>query len=183
MKLSVPAPRAVISSIGGVLFDYKRVTDFPEEHKIYFRIDARDQYDRKIDLETVYFWMGQSDESRKEVMPHFGADERSPGYDGMINLKPALVKITEFCKKNNVEKLWCYGATFDHVILMDAYKQLRVKFPVSYRDLLDMRTFVYIMPKAERPNVGTKHNALDDAINQAIWMQKIYQEYNANLQP
>lgn len=170
-------PKAVIASIGAVLFDYNEPPNMNfTDRQFYRKIDARTQPGREFNADTIYFWMNQPDAARKELTPVFKEGERKPDHSNLVPLATALQELTSFCEKNKVEKLWCYGATFDHSILMDAYKQVKAKFPVSYRDLLDMRTFVYIMPKVERPNFGTSHNALDDAINQAIWMQKIYQE-------
>ncbi len=174
-------PRAVIASIGAVLFDYKATpstsdyeTDGPNQ--FYRKIDIRSQAGREFSPDTIYFWMNQPIEARAEIIPLAPkGNEREMQYGDMVPLARALADLTEFCKVNKVEKMWCYGATFDHVILMDAYKESRQKFPVSYRDLLDMRTFVYIMPKCERPTYGVGHNALHDSINQAIWMQKIWQ--------
>lgn len=170
-------PKAVIASIGAVVFDYKAGTDYSTKYEqFYRRIDIRSQPGREYSPDTIYWWMHQSDEARKAILPVLDIDGRKMNYDGLVQLAPALAQLTEFAKIHKIEKMWCYGATFDHVILMDAYAQMHQKFPVSYRDLLDMRTFVYVMPKVERPAYGVSHNALDDCINQAIWMQKIYAE-------
>lgn len=170
-------PRAVIASIGAVAFDrtaepFKSPLEFQGE-AFYKVVDIRSQPGREYSPDTIYFWMNQPDEARKAIIPG-RITEREMNYGELTSLGSALNQLTEFCRVRKIEKIWCYGATFDHVILMDAYKDAKQKFPVSYRDLLDMRTYVYVMPKAERPTFGTTHNALDDAINQAIWMQKIH---------
>lgn len=167
-------PKAVISAIGAVCFDYKAGTDYDYKYEQFYRIiDIRSQPGRDFSPDTIYFWMLQPEVSRNELLPTMKS-ERDFDYSKLTPLAKALDDLTKFCKEHKIEKIWCYGATFDHVILMDAYKDVRQKFPVSYRDLLDMRTFVHIMPKVERPDKGTHHNALDDAINQAVWMQKIW---------
>jgi hypothetical protein len=184
-------PKAVIASIGAVVFDYKAASstsdyESPEikDSRCFYRsIDARSQPNREFSAETIYWWMKQPIAAQNTILPKLGPDNRKFIYEEMVPLAKALNELTKFVKTHNIEKMWCYGATFDHVILMDAYKEMGQSFPVSYRDLLDMRTFVYIMPKVERPDFGVSHNALDDCINQAIWMQKIWAEFNSSELP
>lgn len=170
-------PKAVIASIGAVCFNYKVGTNYNTKNEQFYKIiDARSQPNRSFDPDTIYFWMNQTYEARKAIIPKF-EEERKPNYTELVSLEQALGNLQTFCKDHKIEKIWCYGATFDHIILMDAYKELGLSFPVSYRDLLDMRTFVYIMPKVERPEMGINHNALDDASRQAVWMQRIWQNF------
>lgn len=158
-------PSSVILSIGAVMFDPLAPPRDSVEYKerFYAVCDARTQQDRTMDADTVYFWLGQE----KIAIGTLFQDQKP--------LMDCLIAFTSFLKANKVNKAWCYGATFDHVILNDAFEALQLKYPIHYRDRLDMRTYVQLMPKVPRPELtnAIAHNAFHDALIQAIWMQRI----------
>lgn len=150
--------RAVITAIGAVAFDIEGGIG----QSFYSVVDARSQPDRDFDPDTVYWWMGQEPAAVQALLRD------------QVTLVSALQGYSWFLRSVKPQKVWCYGATFDHVILDDAFRQLGLRNPTHYRDQLDLRTYLHMMGKVVKPTLGTVHNALDDAVMQAVWMQLVH---------
>lgn len=155
-------PGCDIRSIGAVVFDPESLNVL--DTSFYQAVSGGEQYGLVRDPNTVEWWDNQSEEARsafaKPVHILRGLNEFSVWY-GMLG-DPAEVT------------LWCNGPHFDEVILKAAYKACEVKHPWHYRAPRDFRT---IMEAAGWPDVhraGTYHNALDDAITQAIGVIEAY---------
>ena len=106
-----------------------------------------------IDLDTVMWWMTQSEEAKQKVVLQ-GA--RSP-------LKEALRRFHEWLPRGT--RVWGNGASFDLSILDTAYRKVGYQKPWSHLDERCYRTINSLVGRnhPERPPFeGTKHNALDD---------------------
>ena len=125
----------------------------------------------QIDTSTILWWMKQSDEARKstfegDTMPLGDACHRFAGFVNNVsghNEKDVAV--------------WGNGATFDNVIIRSAFKAVGLPVPWSFRNDKCYRTVINLLPKERQPafeRSGTSHNALDDAITQALYLQKCY---------
>lgn len=118
-----------------------------------------------IDVETIKWWMKQSDEARSEFQKE------------SVELSYALSRFGEWCDnedarerdENNcaVIELWGNGANFDNVILKAAYEATGMQAPWKFYNDRCYRTMNAMYPhiKMEK-RTGTHHNALDDAISQ-----------------
>jgi len=173
-------PKAIIAQIGAVAFRLGEVVDTPNSfdrsEKFYRTIDV-DQPGRKFDADTFYFWMMQLPEARNSVFP--------VEKENRVSLAAALVDYHDWVRGIKPEKIWCNGATFDHVILSDAFKDLHklmptVKNPTHFRDMWDQRTAIgwvkllgFDIPRPEFDYV-IMHNAMHDAAVQAIWVQRVF---------
>lgn len=160
METLATSPNAVVLSLGAVHFDPwgKGITD-----QIYFRInlDDQDKLGREIDQGTLDWWAKQDTAIMEEA---FNANDR-------ISLQDALDRFHKFawgCKT-----FWSHGATFDLVILENIYRQLTRTPPWNFWQLRDTRTLFDLGHDAEMPKGGL-HNALEDAIRQAVGVQNIY---------
>ncbi len=146
-------PGSVIASIGAVEFSDKGLG-----RQYYGRIDIRSAQEAglTIDAGTVGWWLGQSEEARRELL------------DTKHNLGGILSEFSVFVHESKAEGIWGNGATFDNVLLRTAYEIAGVKCPWHYtldrcyRTLKGLRPDI---PLAKR--TGTYHNALHDAITQA----------------
>lgn len=147
---------AAIVSIGAVRFNGKEVTD-----TFYVRLDLESvlRAGMEMDASTVLWWMGQGDEARGELT---SGDK--------VELAKALQSFSMFCKPT--DKVWGNGATFDNVILSNAYQLLDLHRPWSYKNDRCYRTVSAMHPGTEFVNVGTHHNAVDDAKAQALHLIK-----------
>jgi len=111
------------------------------------------------DAETILWWMRQSDEARSQF-------EREKG----ILLPEALIKLAAFIQPDDC--VWGNGPTFDLSILKTAYERNYLPVPWNHQNERCLRTVVALNPsiKENHEFKGTKHNALDDCINQIEYL-------------
>ena len=160
METLAVSPRAVILSLGAVHFDPYGDQIYDE---LYFKIDLDDQdkLNREIDPNTIEWWGKQDPEIMEEA---FSSDNRIP-------LTEAVERFHKFSW--GCDKFWSHGATFDLVIIEDLYRQLNKPLPWNYWQLRDTRTLFDLGYDPEMPK-NSKHDALQDAIRQAIGVQNVY---------
>jgi hypothetical protein len=158
------SPRSVVLSLGAVHFD-PRGTDINDS--IYFKIsiDDQDQLNREIDPKTIDWWSKQDPAIMEEA---FSVDNR-------ISLNDAMDRFHKFAW--GCESFWSHGATFDLVIIEDILRQLNRPLPWNYWQLRDTRTLFDLGFDPEMPQ-GQKHDALQDAIRQAIGVQNVFSKIN-----
>lgn len=166
---------AVVIGIGAVVFD-------PESQELgdtfYVEmsgdIDTQQRLGRTISGNTLNWWMGQSPEA-KAIFSKDGVspDIRTFTYD-------ALERFKSFVEANGAREavLWGNGASFDNVILRNLYTALGMVAPWEfyndrcYRTVKDLATKLHNPEFQER--IGTHHNALDDAMTQAVRLQRAF---------
>jgi exodeoxyribonuclease VIII len=149
-------PDAAIVSIGAVEFD---LTNKVLGRKFYKRVSLEDSIRAggQVDGSTVLWWMQQSVEARLELT---GESVAEP---------VALVQFAQFVAESDGEVLmWGNGAAFDNVILAQAYRRNCLDVPWSFWEDRCYRTLKNLKPEIECSRVGTHHNALDDAVSQAL---------------
>jgi exodeoxyribonuclease VIII len=154
------SPNAVVLSLGAVHFD-----PYGTGHSdsIYFRIniDDQDALGREVDPLTIEWWGRQPSDIMEEA---FSPDNR-------VSLVDAMNQFHKFAW--GCSAFWSHGATFDLVILENIYRQLNKPLPWNYWQLRDTRTLFDLGQDPEMPQ-GSKHDALQDAIRQAVGVQNIF---------
>ncbi|MCR4302266.1 MAG: 3'-5' exoribonuclease [Sulfuricaulis sp.] len=123
----------------------------------------------QIDTSTILWWMQQSDEARKSTFQ----GETMPLGDALHEFSKWIESIDKDVA------VWGNGATFDNVIIRSAFKAVGLPVPWSFRNDKCYRTVANLLPKERQPvfeRSGTAHNALDDAITQAVYLQKVWKE-------
>lgn len=159
---------AAIIAIGAVKFNpgNRQIVD-----KFYSRVDLQSCMDAgmQVNASTIMWWLQQSEAARKE-------------FTGTLPLlHTALVGFTAFMNKQTDQKemgnrVWGNGATFDNVILSNAYLALKMERPWSYRDDRCYRTIKALYPQVQLPKdtglIG--HRADHDAEFQAIHLMDIW---------
>jgi exodeoxyribonuclease VIII len=164
METLAVSPSAVVLSLGAVHFD-PYSTGYGDS--IYFRIDLDDQdtLGREVDPKTIDWWSKQDPAIMEEA---FSLDNRIPLVDAIDQFHRFAWGCSAF---------WSHGATFDLVILENIYRQLNKPLPWNYWQLKDTRTLFDLGHDPEMPQ-GSKHDALQDAIRQAVGVQNIYRKLN-----
>jgi hypothetical protein len=149
---------AVIISIGAVEFDPDTDT---LGNEFYVLVDPQSCVDTglKMDVGTVLWWMKQSDQARSAF--------NRKGYA----LAEALRLFSEWYPAG--APLWGNGATFDNVIMTNAYKACGMEQPWKFWDDRCYRTLKNLLPGISLDRKGTHHNALDDAKTQALHANKL----------
>lgn len=119
---------------------------------------------RTISISTMRWWMKQEKEAQEKTFNNkYG-----------ITLIGALIELKNFCISKSKDPdckdiiFWGNGNTFDNAIIRNACEQYGVQYPAPYYNDLDLRTFKYIFKDVdvETKNIGTAHNAVDDALYQ-----------------
>lgn len=154
------SPRAVVLSLGAVHFN-PYGNGYGD--KLYFKIDLDDQdkLGREIDPNTLDWWAKQDPAIMEEAF--------SP--EGRISLADAMDQFHKFAW--GCDCFWSHGAGFDIVILENIMRQLGRSLPWNYWQIRDTRTIFDLGFDPDMPQ-GSKHDALQDAIRQAVGVQNIY---------
>lgn len=153
---------AVICSIGACKFDIE--TGELGNH-FYRAVDMDSCVNKglKFDASTIEWWLKQSEKAREALT------------EDCISLEFALLKFGEF--KLDSINIWCH-ATFDVVILGNAYRKIGWDIPWHYRSPKDIRTLIALAEmlgcKVEKTEPTIPHNAVSDAIAQAIYCSNLY---------
>lgn len=148
-------PNAVLLSLGAVKFDLDSL-EIVSTFYLPFRLSDQQAHGRSIDLDTVRWWMGQSNEAR-EV---FESSQE-------LTNEQVLTRFNEFCSEpERVEGVWGNGAAFDNVCLTSFYRAYNIKPAWNFRQDFCYRTFRKFFSNQITDAMefkGTKHNAVDDA--------------------
>jgi len=158
------SPNAVVLTLGAVHFN-PYGTGYSD--KIYFRIniDDQDALNREVDPLTIEWWSKQDPAIMEEA---FSSDNRIP-------LADAIDQFHKFAW--GCSAFWSHGATFDLVILENIYRSLNKPLPWNFWQLRDTRTLFDLGFDPDMPT-GGKHDALEDAIRQAVGVQNMYRKLN-----
>ncbi len=156
------ASNAAIVSIGAVKFSLNDDAPNPIVDTFYCTVDAKScaALGLEISKATVEWWASQP----REVMDSLRHNA--------IPLKKAL---TDFSKWYGSKSLptWGCGASFDNVIIANAYEAAGLIRPWKYWHDRCYRTMKEIIKLDEDVRQGTYHNALDDAMHQTTHLLKI----------
>lgn len=155
---------APIVAIGGVKFDPYGDTLGDDEFYTAVDLESSMRIGMQPDASTIKWWMMQSDAARQALL-----------VEDAVDILDALTDFTVWYR--GAEKFWCRGATFDAVILGNAFQLLgQVKAPWSFRDVLDVRVLEEITGLGKTKVGGTEHHALDDARRHALDVQAAYRK-------
>lgn len=153
---------AVIMSIGAVVFDFNGGIDEKKAFYASVSIDSNLEVGRKIQEDTLIWWMGQSPEAKRVFE------------EPKVTLEAALDDLAEWFPEGACA--WSNGASFDIAMLEHAYKSGGNEVPWKFWDSRCVRTY-RSLPGAERvPKLINGHHALLDAVNQVRFVQAIHQE-------
>lgn len=153
---------AVILSIGAVRFDLD--SDEIDDAGFYasVSIDSNLEYKRRVQEDTLIWWLGQSAAAQKVF------------HEPKDTLPSSLVGLSDWIDTDNYF-VWSNGADFDLPMLAHAFTQMSMEIPWKFWNSRCLRTY-RALPGAKDvsvPRLGTHHNALQDAIYQARLAQAI----------
>mgnify|MGYP001570203984 CR=1 FL=1 len=172
------APNAAIVQIGVEFFDPLGPILYTSPSGRCWNVDLRScqKAGLHIDGDTVVWWLQQPKEAQDALLSpdplpvSLALHELATLSDG----HGFVVQWDEYC-------VWSHGATFDCVILDQAYRAVGKRTPWHFRNVRDTRTlFDLVDPNQEiaLEDVGPRHHALWDAWRQAVKMQKCYRLFN-----
>jgi hypothetical protein len=155
---------AAILTIGAVKFDpFGSEIKEPAMDSFYCRVDL-DSCDR-IGLvtndDTIAWWANQSKEAQEAA---FDPTDR-------LQIEDAFAQLYKFCW--GAKRVWSNGSCFDIMICEHVFKKVGRAIPWKFWEIRDVRTAFDLGINPQRPPV-TAHHALEDAYNQAIGIQNVY---------
>lgn len=166
-------PNSVIVALGATLFDpftTKTIDDIKVEHKFYRNIRAESciDYGMELDMGTVYWWAKQEKAAGAMI-----------NHPKPINLDTALEHFSGFVYDHVIDvdavRIWSH-ATFDYVILQNAYEKVGCEWPFKFWNACDIRTLEYVTGMGKPEFEGVPHFALDDACNQAVHVSRMLRQ-------
>jgi len=162
-------PYAPLLSIGAVAFNFD---DEPIMDLFYQPIDLESclELGMRPDAGAIKFWCDQG-EAAQMVMSHPDA----------VTLPLALDAFTDWWGSRPMS-FWGNSARFDAGLLEAAYKVCGKQIPWAWHKERCYRT-VKNLPGAQHAKLeryGTHHNALDDALSQALHLRSIYKALGFN---
>jgi len=163
------ASTAAIISIGAVEFD---IETGETGKKFYVNVELQSCLDMGMTVsgDTIMWWMKQCDEARDTLQ------EKDP-----IMIQAALMELNMFMSERGKSyQIWSRPASFDLVILANAYRILDYVIPWNFRNERCVRTLQSMRPEINIDvlRTGTHHNAIDDAIHQADYCSRIWKALN-----
>lgn len=160
------ASNGAILSIGAVRFSLEGEMD---DMAFYGSISLESNLElgRIVDEDTLRWWMRQAPqaqvvwhEPKEHIASVFQAFNEWLGTHGSMDNR----------------RMWSNGADFDLPMAASVYRQLGLPTPWHFWNNRCFRTFKTLpgAQRVKRPDVGVKHNALDDAIAQVKHAQAIH---------
>jgi hypothetical protein len=157
-------PDSTILTIGAVKFDpFGSEIKEPKMDSFYVKVDL-DSCDRiglTTNDDTIAWWANQSKE----------AQEAAFDPNGRIPIEDAFAQLYKFCW--GAKRVWANGACFDIIICEHVFRKIGKAIPWSFWEVRDVRTAFDLGINPQRPPV-TAHHALEDAWNQAVGIQNVY---------
>lgn len=153
---------SAIVSIGACVFS--SANGITSKFGIDVDLQSAIDYGGTVGGSTVLWWLSQKWEARKKLTQAKA-----------LSLPDALTEFSNWIPKGAI--VWGNGSDFDNVILKNAYRL--VDMPVPWPKFNDrcFRTMKAIFKDVQKPKrEGIAHSALDDAIFQATWILKIFEE-------
>lgn len=171
-------PGSIILSVGALLFDPFQLNTEQElrTHTFYANIAPSSQPNSHSSADTIAWWAQQSSEAQAAVQ----TDQQHIA-DVLRNLYNFLMFRGSGQQHPPAHELWANGPNFDCVLLQYAYDQYSTfSMPLPYYQHYDVRTAKELVWRHghRRPqiHIGTKHNALDDCVAQAMYVQLAHAE-------
>lgn len=159
------AADACILSIGAVKFSLETLDIEDAGFYASISVDSNLEHRRRIQEDTLIWWMKQAPEAQGVF------------HESKQTLAVALTDFSDWIGDDDCF-VWSNGADFDLPMLAHAYTSLGIEIPWRFWNSRCFRTYKNL-PGAKNIKaaaMGTKHNALADAVNQAQTAQLIYAE-------
>lgn len=164
------SPDAAILTIGAVRFDpFGREREDKKMDSFYVKVDIDSCHELGLVTsdDTIEWWASQSAEAQ-----HAAFDP-----EGRIHIQEAFNQLYKFCW--GAKRVWSNGASFDVVICETVFRKIQKAYPWKFWEIRDVRTAFDLGINPQRPPI-TAHHALEDAWNQAVGIQNVYNTLRAS---
>lgn len=159
-------PNATIISIGACVFDPHSTA---MGSKFYVAIDPNQG--RHIDPDTILWWMSPDRTEAREAWLQEAKLDLYSALDGLCQWAHSCA--AESSASPDSFRVWGNGSDFDNVIVRNAMEFLGIEPFWRHWDNRCYRTTKNMAPNVKIERAGTYHNALSDAVDQAVHMQRV----------
>jgi exodeoxyribonuclease VIII len=165
--------KAIIISLGAVKFDPMTDEDLTVDN-FYCAIDPKSSqdYGLKVDANTIMWWIDpKNDEARAKWLGEVKVD-----------LASTLEGFQDWYGGESLPT-WGNGATFDNVLLRNAYDCVGLECPWKFWHDRCFRTLKNLTKLEDAlPTFGVAHHALTDALNQAQHLRAVVRKLGITLE-
>ena len=163
-------PGGAIVTLGAVAFNLNLVEDpeadthrLPVDRVFYRRIShgSNRELGLVFDADTLEWWTRQPKGAQYEALHNKDRQD----------IMRVLIDFSCWYTNHKTDRAWSHGATFDLVLMNEAYKRLDVEPPWRFYHHRDTRT---LFDLAGIRYKGTAHHALQDAYHQVCAVQRAY---------
>lgn len=158
-------PYSPVLSIGAVRFRFDDEPFAVEDtfHQV-ISLESCMELGLRPSASTISWWMQQSAEARSIFTPNVG-----------LPLPNVLDNFTDWWG-SRPDEIWGNSISFDGGILKDAYRVCKKEVPWAFWKERCYRTMKSLpaVQDVSFERIGTHHNALDDALSQALHLREIY---------
>lgn len=133
----------------------------------YTRLNREEQEakGRTVDRATQVWWESQSDDAKEALR---GTDE--PVDRSLMMVESFFSRFTGGA--HEIAGVWGFGSDFDNAFVQDIFRQWGRSVPWPHKKNRCGRTLVGMTAPEKPLNIGTHHNALDDAMWQAEYFRR-----------
>lgn len=156
------SPRAVVLSIGAIVFDFKRMQTL-RTYEATLQLEDQTAAGRTVKTSTVHWWLGQSSEARLAITNPDALARKLISYDVMLKELKSFLPSDGFVTAK--------PAMFDLAILSDMHGGDLFR----HRRGFDMHTLCCVIDQNRElcPQNALAHSALADARWQLEWLVNI----------
>ena len=163
---------AVILSIGACHF-FPHGDDVQRDaFEVFVKPESCVEIGMELDVSTVMWWMGSACKNGEErARMNEARDIMIEKQQRAVHIRDALHRFSAWIGQD--KPVWGNGATFDNVILRNAYRLAGIECPWSFWNDRCYRTMKNLAPSIKMVREGVHHSAMWDAISQAKHLQQI----------
>lgn len=162
-------PGCIILSIGAVAFDQLKNEIGSSFYKVINRRSCQN-LGLFPNPQTLVWWNEQSTEANSILKESLLVSQNT---NSIHNVMLDFSNYVNMYNKTNSVKLWGNGADFDNAILSYTFHRLGIDVPWKFKNNRCFRTLKSLFPNVKIERHGLFHNALDDAITQALHAMKL----------
>ena len=155
--------KAVILSIGACFLIPDGQGIRSDSFEVFVTPESCVDIGMEMDPSTVLWWMAPERGEARDVL--MGKMEKA------VHIRDALHRFSAWFGSNKPN--WGNGATFDNVILRNAYQLAGIPCPWEFWNDRCYRTMKNLAPSVKMQRQGVHHSAMWDAISQALHLQEI----------
>lgn len=160
---------ACILSIGSCKFDPDGLIIIDKFH-VGVDPESCQRIGLRIDAPTVMWWLDPQHDAARVALKALAR----------VTIHEALDGFAQWFGQTSLPT-WGSGATFDNVIMRNAFTLAGIECPWKFWDDRCFRTLKNLAPGIAPPRQGLEHSAVDDAVYQAETMQVIVKHLGLKL--